>query len=140
MKIIYNQNNKLVLRLEKGEDFFEAVKSVAARLGIKGAFFYGLGGFLSAEIAYYDLSRKEYLKKSFAGPLEVASIIGNLSQFSEELMIHVHVALGLNDYRSVAGHLTQATVGATTELFFDLVPGLNRELDDEIGLKLLAAD
>ncbi|MFB6212714.1 MAG: PPC domain-containing DNA-binding protein [Candidatus Magasanikbacteria bacterium] len=141
MEVAYQSKNKYVLIFEKGEDFKETFLEFLKEENIESAFFYGLGGFLSVEIAFYDLEgEKEYLTKEIEGPFEVANVVGNVSLQEGELSIHNHVTLGRGDYKSRAGHLVNGIVGGTLEVKLDVLEEgepLTREFDEETGLDLL---
>ena len=140
MKIIYESNNNLVLRFDKGENYLDEFKKFLEEEKITSAFFYGLGGFLEAEIAFYNLDENKYINKRMDGPFEVASLIGNVAENKNGIIIHNHVVLGDNNYRAFAGHLVDAVVGGTLEIYITKLEEsgkLKRELDKGTGLNLL---
>ena len=52
--------------------------------------------------------------------------------------VHAHVVLGQRDLRAVGGHLVEARVAVTVEVFVDVMEGeVQREQDPEVRLKLL---
>lgn len=127
----------MVIRFKKGEDFMAKLRQFLERNRINSGFFYGLGGFQKAEIAFYDMAKKKFLKKKFPGPFEVVSLIGNVAQGAKDIIIHAHVALADKSYKVIGGHLISATVKATLELKLSPTEMLERVLDDETGLNLL---
>ena len=140
MKIVYQLKNNYVLRFNKGERYLDEFKKFLEEEKITSAFFYGLGGFLEVEIAFYDLDKKKYISKKMDGPFEVASLIGNVAENKNGIVIHNHVVLGDSNYRAFAGHLVDAVVGGTLEIYVTkLNEGgkLKRELDKGTGLNLL---
>lgn len=126
----------MVIKFKKGDDFSSKMKEFLVRNRINSGFFYGLGGFSEATIAFYDLKKKKYLKKKFKGSFEVLSISGNVAQ-GEEVVIHAHVVLGDKSFKTFGGHLMDAVVGGTLELKFSQTEMLERAHDDETGLDLL---
>lgn len=112
-------------------------KEFLKRNRVNSGFFYGLGGFLKAELGFYDLKKKKYFKKKFSGPFEVLSIKGNVSQSDDDVFVHAHVVLGKKDFGTFGGHLMNATVGGTLELKFSETEFLERKPDKETGLNLL---
>lgn len=125
----------MMIIFQKGDDFLETLAGELRERKVASAFFSGLGSFLEADLAYYDLDKKKYLTKKFAkGPYEVLSIIGNVAGD----VIHCHVALGTKRFRAFGGHLVRATVGGTLELnVVQLEEQLQRSHDEETGLNLL---
>lgn len=129
----------MVLIFKKGQDFLEELKKSFVAEGINSGFFYGLGAFGIAELAFYDLDKKEYLKKKFKdGPFEVLNLTGNVAMSGDELIVHCHVTLGRRDYSVFGGHLISATVGGALEIFFESFGSLNRKFDKGTRLNLLS--
>lgn len=140
MKIIYQSDVELIIIFEKGEHYEESFKEFLEETGIESAFFSGIGGFLEAELAYYNLEKEEYITKNFDdGPYEVTNLTGNISTKDDEVVIHNHVTLGDKDYNAIAGHLNTGVVGGTLEIYLKIIDGdaLKRGKDDETGLDLL---
>jgi predicted DNA-binding protein with PD1-like motif len=89
-------------------------------------------------VGFYDLERKEYDRIPVEEDTEVLSLLGNLSVTDEGPRVHAHVALGRRDGSGLGGHLFEATVGGTLEIFVREEPGeLRRRDDPESGLPLL---
>ena len=127
----------MVIALKKGDDVIPRLKSWLERNRVNSGFFYGIGGFQRAEIAFFDMEKKKFLKKKFPGPFEVLSFIGNVSQSEDGIAIHAHVSLADKSFKVVGGHLIGATVKATLELKLTQTEILERVFDDETGLDLL---
>jgi len=113
------------------------LKEFLKRNRVNSGFFHGLGGLLKAELSFYDLKTKKYLKKKFTGPFEVLSLIGNVAQGEEGILIHAHAVLGKKDFSVFGGHLVSATVGGTLELKLSETEFLERKPDKDTGLHLL---
>ncbi len=125
----------MVLIFKKGENFLEALKKRLAEKEIKSGFFYGLGGFNRATLAYYDLKKKKYItRKMKSGPYEVVSLMGNVAS---DVTVHCHAVLGKRDFHTVGGHLMDAVVGGTLELLLMPTEPLQRRKDEKTGLNLL---
>lgn len=127
----------MVVVFKKGDDFLAKLKSFLERNRINSGFFYGLGGFQKAEIAFFDMEKKKFLKKKFPGPFEVLSLIGNVAQSDDGIVVHAHVSLADKNFKVIGGHLINATVKATLELKLTQTEILERKLDEETGLNLL---
>lgn len=141
MNIIYQSSVELIITFDKGEHYKESFVEFLEETGIESAFFSGIGGFLEAELAFYDLEKEEYIPKNFkSGPYEVTNLTGNISTQDGEVVIHNHVTLGDKDYNSIAGHLNDGIVGGTLEIYLKIIDGdaLERRKDEETGLNLLA--
>jgi len=139
MKIIHETQNKYVVCFDKGEKWPDVFLDFCDSNDIQSAFFYGLGGLIDPEIAYYDLEgKKEYVTQRIEGIYEVLSIVGNIAQYEEKLAVHSHITLGKKDYSVVGGHLVRATVGGTLELYVNILDSImERRIDEDTGLNLL---
>lgn len=130
-----------VVRLEKGERLVEKLTGFCKENNIHSGIFNGIGAVLGAEIGFYNLDKKEYEFKKFDQNLELASLIGNVSLVDQEPYLHIHVVVSDSNLACYGGHLKEATVGATCEIYLDDHGiGISRKYDEEIGLKLLNCD
>lgn len=131
-------NSNYIIRLEKGEEIIETLKSFCESEKINTAFFNAIGAALSAEIAYYDLPNKKYLTKELNSPHEIVSLNGNVTIVDEKPFVHAHGVFSNENLECKGGHLKEGVVGATCEIFLTKQDiELKREFDPEIGLKLL---
>jgi predicted DNA-binding protein with PD1-like motif len=70
--------------------------------------------------------------------VEVISLIGNVALMDGKPFVHAHVCVGTTEYQARAGHLREATVRPTLELFLTQLNGeLTREQDLSTGLEKL---
>ena len=131
----------MIIVFKKGEQFPGALITALKKRKIFSVSFFGLGGFLKAELAFYDLKKKNYIKKIFHnGPYEVLALTGNVVLGPKgDLMSHCHAVLGKKDFSVFGGHLLGAVVGGTLELHVNASDTpLKRCLDKETGLQLLS--
>jgi predicted DNA-binding protein with PD1-like motif len=127
-----------MVRLERGEECMESLASFAGDQEISGAEVSGIGAFLDATVGAYQLEEQDYHRIPVAAETEVLSFLGNLSLTGAGPRVHVHVTLSYRDGTAVGGHLFEATVGATLELFVREAGAELRRADDaQIGLPLL---
>ncbi|MEO0096965.1 MAG: PPC domain-containing DNA-binding protein [candidate division WOR-3 bacterium] len=127
------------LRLEKGEEIISSLKNFSKEKNIKGAFFYGIGAGKDFIIGYYDLVKKEYLKKEHRRECEIVSLIGNISYLKREIFIHAHIIISDKKFKIFGGHLFSAKVSATLEIFLFLIDKkLMRKPFPDIGLNLIS--
>lgn len=127
-----------VLRLERGEEIIDSLKTLVEKEEIKGGSFYGLGAVRDVSLGYFDVEKKEYNEKSFDQEFELTSLVGDVSFLDEKIIVHAHVTLADQDFKAFAGHLNQAKVTATVEIILRPIDGrLRRMPDPVIGLNLL---
>jgi len=130
-----------VLAFGKGDEVISELTQFAEEHNLWAAHFEGIGAFQSARIAWFDRNRKEYRAIPVPDSTEVLSIIGNIARHQEKVLVHVHCTLGREDGTTVGGHLWEATVFPTLEIYLTEEPGeVIKEHDSETGLELMKLD
>jgi hypothetical protein len=128
-----------LLVLETGEDPVAQLTAFAEANDVRGAHVTGIGAFSRAEVAFWRPETKEYEPIAVAEQVEVLALSGNISRLDGNVRVHAHVVLGKPDGSTVGGHLVNASVLPTLELFVTAWPGeLTRRVDAATGLPLLA--
>jgi hypothetical protein len=126
-------------RLSEDEDLAEAIKKRAEENGLKAGVFFVIGALKEAVLGCYKAGQYEYIK--LAGPLEIASCIGNIAVDEKgETVIHAHAVLSNEKGEAFGGHLMKGChVGVTAEVAIIEAVGVNLQkvLDEKTNLKLL---
>ncbi|MDH7475957.1 MAG: DNA-binding protein [Microgenomates group bacterium] len=131
-------NKEYVIRIRRGNKIIKELKSFCLKEKVTGGFFYGLGAVDQAELAHYDVSTKKYSSKKFSLPLEMTNITGSVGVGDKELIVHAHATFADKKMRAVAGHLIEARVSGTAEIFFTKTARLTKIYDQKTGLKLFS--
>jgi len=127
-----------VLRLNKGEELISSLKKFSKKEKIEGAFFWGLGSASQGELAFYNLTKKKYLKQKFKKSVEILNIIGNIGVLDREIIIHAHGIFGNKKMQVFGGHINYLIISATCEIFLTkLKRKISRKYSKEIGLNLV---
>ena len=135
---LYSDGIVTALILEKGEPIHESLKEVAKDLDIPGAFITGIGVIMDVTIGFFDRASKNYEKMKLDGAVELLSLNGDITWEKGEPIIHLHAVLGMQDGSVIGGHLLNAIVGVTGELFIHKIgKRLEREMVEEFGLSLI---
>lgn len=136
-----NQAHKMVI-LEKGQKLVASLTEFAKEHQLKGGLISGLGALKNVELGYYELESKEYLRKTFSDEdFELISLTGNISLKDDEPYIHVHACLGNSQFQAIGGHLFEAEVAVTAEIFISELGLMPRRLMDNcIGLALISGE
>ena len=131
--------DRRALVFETGDPVMETLQEYAAAEGFRAASFTALGAFREATLAYFDWESKEYRDLQVDEQVEVTSLVGDIGIHDGEPAVHVHCVLGRSDGSAVTGHLMEATVRPTLELFLTVYPdaSLDRLDDQESGLHLI---
>ena len=129
-------HNGFFLVFERGEEIMSTLARFGEREEVHWAAFEAIGMVEDVEIGYYDLESREYMLRQEAGPFEVVSFKGNLSEFNETPLVHAHAALARADasLEMIGGHVRSARVAATLEMILWLrSPPLIRAVDQGAG-------
>ena len=112
----------------------------------------GIGAFEWAQLAYFDTERREYEELPLVEQVELLSLNGRITlplgidpdsaeAEGAEPHLHVHVALGRRDGSTFGGHLIEAEVRPTCEVFLTDYPArLARREDPDSGLAVIRLD
>ncbi len=127
-----------LLRLERDEEVTESLTRLQEEKEIRAGIISGLGGVADAELGFYDLPAKTYLRRVIPGNLELVHYLGNVTLVDGKPFIHAHAVVSGRDYQAYSGHFFKARVAVTGE--FVVRPAdwrVSRVLDDFTGLKLM---
>lgn len=127
-----------LVRLERGEEVQSTLTRFLEEKGIRAGMITGLGGIGDAELGFYDLPNKVYLRRTIPGNLELVSYLGNITLADGKPLIHAHAVVSGRDYQAHSGHFFSAKVTITGE--FIIRPAdwqVSRALDETSGLKLM---
>lgn len=121
--------------LDRGEKLIATLTPALELLKLRGGLINGLGALREVQLGYYELHRKDYIRKTFSDDHELISLNGNITLKDGKPFIHVHAALGNADFAVVGGHLFEAVVAVTVEVSvvpFDFAP--ERMANEVVGL------
>ena len=137
-KKVAGTTTPFILALKIGENLFESILRVANDAGINAASMSGLGAIDDVTLAYYHLDKKEYQTKLFKGTYELVSLNGNIALLDGKRFLHIHGAIGNDEYQVFGGHFMDAIVGPSAEITIIPMQGkINRAYDDCTGLKIM---
>lgn len=130
--------SKYFLRLDKGEEIVENIKSFCEKENIRLGLVSGIGATNDVTVGLFLSEEKRYESRSLSGDFEIVPLAGNITTMNGEIYLHLHINLCDKENKSYGGHLNKAIVSATLEVVIDVLDGeLDREFDDQIGLNLL---
>ncbi len=130
-------DNGYILKLSRGESVVETLTEFCKKQGISSGTLSGIGAVENTSIGYYNLSKKEYDFKEYSEIMEVVSMTGNVALLEGEPFLHIHIVLSDNEKAAYGGHLKEATVAVTLEIFLtDYGVKVEREYDEVTGLNL----
>ena len=105
----------IVLRLDRGEKVKESIQAVCEKENVTLATVNGIGGLDSASIGIYNFDTSDYKINEFNEFLELASLLGNVTQMDGEYYGHFHAIVGNSKGDAFAGDLDKAVIGAAAK-------------------------
>ncbi len=129
--------NKIVARIDKGEEILEKIKEISLKENIKLANVNALGATNDFTVGVFKVDEKKYYSNDFKGNFEIVSLTGSTNTMNGEFYTHIHMSAGNEKGEVFGGHLNRAIVSATCEMFIEIIDGeVDRYFDEEIGLNL----
>jgi len=129
-------------RLDHNKDLLEELTSVCEAEGVKLATVTALGAVRKARIGFYNQQTREYEFVELEEPLEILSLVGNVSLRDGRPMVHAHITLGTEAGTAYGGHLAPGTVVFACEFVLRVLEGAEfvRQYDGDTGLPLWRKD
>ena len=129
----------IVVRLDKGDKIAERILSVARAEKVALASISGIGAVDEMEVGVFDLDKSTYDRYLYHGNREINALAGNLTTKDGEAYLHLHITATGEGGMVVGGHLFEATVSLTAEIFIQIVKGaVNRRFDAALGINRIS--
>ncbi len=129
--------NTLIIRLDPGEEILAGLKKAALCEKVKLGRVSGIGATNNFTVGVYDLDKKVFVPHTYTGPHEIVSLSGSVNTMNGEYYSHLHMSAGNSDNIVYGGHLSEATVSPTCEIFLEVIEGsVDREKDPETGINI----
>ena len=132
--------NSYVVRPEVGEDIIKVLLEICEKENIRCAEVSGIGGMSRVTAGCYSHEHGKYLQKTWEEPMEMISLQGNVSVKDGRPYLHVHASFSGVDCNVVGGHLFEAVVGITGELFIKEYEGTLDRIVNPCNKKLTVLD
>jgi predicted DNA-binding protein with PD1-like motif len=139
--LVKNLNNSWLIVLDKDQPVLQVLTQIVTENKIQGGHITGIGAVKNVELGFYELHKKDYIRKKFENDdYELIALNGNISIKDDAPYVHAHTALGKSDFSVFGGHLFEADVAVTAEIYitpFGLMP--KRKLDASLGLATMSS-
>jgi predicted DNA-binding protein with PD1-like motif len=130
--------DRYIVRLMSGEPLIETLHTFLRDEHIEFANLSAAGAVRSAKLAYWNASTHAYEAREFDQQMEVVSFQGNASLKDDAPFLHLHGVFGRSDFSCVGGHIQEATVHPTFEVWLKTEDvAVRRAREPESGLDLL---
>ena len=118
-KLIHDGDEKtFVLVFDMGDEAVANLLAFAKEQKLAASHFAGVGACEHVTLGFFELERRDYKKIPINEQVEVMSLIGNIAlEESGEPKVHAHVVVGKSDGTAHGGHLLEAHVRPTLEVF-----------------------
>ena len=125
-------------RLSKGSDLFKGLTDFCAGQNIHSGSVAAIGAVISGAAGFYRQDLLEYKTIEFPRPMEIVSLMGNVSIKDGKPFVHAHIALMDERGAVFGGHLVEGNVVFACEFTVTEIEGveLRRVYDEETGLFL----
>lgn len=132
-------DNKIVLRLDRGEEIVSSIKSLCEKENIKLASVSGIGGTDCFTVGIFNLKKSRYDIKTFKGAYEITGIHGNVNQMDGKHYLHIHINCAKKCGRTFGGHLISCRISLTAEIVLEVISGtVERKKDDNLKINLFS--
>ena len=130
------------LRLDKGEELVATLKDYCQQEKVALGQINGLGAVGSFVVGLFEPEKKEYLSGEHEGAFEIVGLTGNVTKMKGQTYLHLHASFADQENKVWGGHLNEAWISATGEIWISEICGagvedVDREFSEEIGLNLL---
>ena len=128
-----------VVRLDVGDEVLDSLTRLCEREDIQLAEVSGIGAAGDVTVGIFNTKEKVYTSRRCQGEFEIAHLTGNITRQDGRPYLHIHTTICNPVSGEVyAGHLNQAVISATSELFVRRWSGqVGRKFSDCVGLNLL---
>ena len=131
--------DKIVARIDMGEEICEQLKAICVKEGVKLASVSAIGAVGTFTAGVFSPETKQYRSNVFKGDFEIVSLLGTVTEKDGEFYLHLHMSAADAEGKVFGGHLNSATVSATCEMVIELIDGrVDRKFSDEVGLNLFS--
>lgn len=131
-------DDRFVLRLEPDEPVLECLVAFLGEHDVGFANVSAAGAVKRVRLGYWDAGQKQYRYRDFEEQLETVSFQGNASLKDGKPFLHIHGVFGRPDYSVVGGHVKEAWVNPTFEVWLRTERlDVRRAHDQATGLDLL---
>ena len=130
--------DRYIVRLESGEPVIESLTGFLRDERIEFANLSAAGAVRWVHLGYWNAETRAYEYREVAEQLEVVSFQGNGSLKDGEPFLHLHGVFGRRDFSVLGGHIKEARVHPTLEVWLRTEDiAVRRAKDQASGLDLL---
>ena len=130
-----------VVVCDPGDEAVSALTQFARAERLEAAQITAVGAFEHAIVGWFDREARDYRRIPVDEQCELLSLIGDIAEGQDGLIVHMHAVLGLSDGTTRGGHLLEGRVFPTLEAIVTETPAeLRKILRPDIGIALIDLD
>lgn len=127
-----------ILSLQEGDNLFHAILQFVEITNLKSAVLNGLGALSNITIGYFHRDTQQHSQRLFTGTYELVSLTGNVTFANKDRFLHIHAAIGDDQFNVFGGHIIDAFASASTEIAITpLTYPVFRKNHPELGIKVI---
>ena len=127
-----------IIRIDKGEEIVSSLNDFCNWEDVKLGSLNGLGIASKIILSQYDITKKEFIEKTYEGSFEINNLMANITKKEGRNVVNAHINFSDTDFNSHGGKLVECTVGATCEIVITVITGtINRRNDDFYDISIL---
>jgi uncharacterized protein len=130
---------RYVLIFNTGDELAKGLSDFATEHNLADASFKAIGALASVKLAWFNPETKKYQTSvDLKEQVELLSLIGDVAKYDGKPIVHAHVVVGRSDGTTAGGHLLEASVRPTCEVFLtESSEELAKAFDPDSGLVLI---
>ena len=143
VKLISNNSGtkQYAVIFNEGDEAYSGLVEFAEKYHVTSGHFTAIGALSSVVLAWFDPQKKMYLENPIHEQVEVASMIGDFALYNGKPTVHTHMVVGHRDGSASGGHVIEAIVSPTLEVFVTVDPStLQKKYDPVSHLTLIDPD
>lgn len=130
-----------VIIFSQGDEAYSGLLNFAEKYHVTSGHFTAIGALRSAVLAWFDPQKKMYRENPINEQIEAASMVGDFALYNGKPALHTHMVLGHRDGTAEGGHVIEAIVSPTLEVFVTVDPvPLQKKYDPASDLTLIDPD
>ena len=128
-----------LVRIDLNEEIMQSLKQLCEKEDIRLAQVNAIGASNHAVVGVYDLREQAYHREELNGFMEITGLTGNVTRMNGEVYLHLHGTMVDQNNVIHGGHVIELTVGATCEMFVQVLPGeVSRTREESLGINLIS--
>lgn len=124
-----------------GDEAYSGLLHFAEKYHVTSGHLTAIGALSSVVLAWFDPKKKMYRENPIQEQVEVATMTGDFALYQGKPALHAHIVVGRRDGTANGGHVIQAIVQPTLEVFVTVDPvPLQKQYDPSSDLALIDPD